>query len=578
MDKKTLPIIVALGLIIIFYYPILEFLGIYKAPEPKPSTEQVAQAPDTTAPNAVTSAQTPDTAEKITAPPNTKPIPAQTAQQTQPADTVKADSLTIETKKYTIIMSSRGGGPVSMKLKEYDYRNDGPIEMIPYPTAATPDARFAGETFSSSKVAYSSSLRPGEYDATRDTLRVDYTYTGPAGGAIIKKYIFYPDSYHYDLVLEVDSTSALGFERRYTLMWNTPLGVTEPVAANDYKSMQAVTMQGGSRDALDDFKDDVLNESVDGATSWVGLRSHFFATALIPRNREGDAAVASGRKQTVATPDGKVEERDITAGIVMPFAGVQQFADSFTVYVGPMDYLGMKKYNVDLEAILDIGTMPFFGVILKPFAIAVMWLLPIIHDVIPNYGLVIILFAVLVKLITLPLSMKQFKSMQGMKDIAPKLEELKKKHKKDPQALQRETMKLYKAHGVNPMSGCLVMLPQMPLMIAMFRVFQATILLRNEPFFWFINDLSRGASGIMDPYIILVLFMVGTQLLSSILTMGGNQQQKAMVYVFPIVIGFMLYSLPSGLILYWTVFSLLSLVDWFLFKRNKIKNPEIQTA
>ena len=82
----------------------------------------------------------------------------------------------------------------------------------------------------------------------------------------------------------------------------------------------------------------------------------------------------------------------------------------------------------------------------------------------------------------------------------------------------------------------------------------------------------------MDPYIILVVFMVGTQLLSSILTMSGGQQQKVFIYVFPVIIGVMLYSLPSGLILYWTIFSLMSLLDWFLFKRDKTKNAEIKTA
>jgi len=263
----------------------------------------------------------------------------------------------------------------------------------------------------------------------------------------------------------------------------------------------------------------------------------------------------------------------------MPFANVPVVSDSFSVFVGPMDYLLMSSYDVDLQDILDIGTMPFFGTILKPFAIAIIWLLPKMYNLIPNYGVVIILFALLIKIITLPLSMRQFKSMQAMKDLAPKTEELKKKYKKDPQALQRETMKLYKTQGVNPMSGCLVMLPQMPLMIAMFRVFQATILLRAAPFVGFIDDLSRGASGFTDPYIILVILMIGTQFISSKLTMSsGAQQQKALIYVLPLFMGFLFYSLPSGLILYWTIFSLMSLLDWFLFKRNKIKNAEVKTA
>jgi len=140
-------------------------------------------------------------------------------------------------------------------------------------------------------------------------------------------------------------------------------------------------------------------------------------------------------------------------------------------------------------------------------------------------------------------------------------------------------MKLYKTQGVNPMSGCLVMLPQMPLMIAMFRVFQETILLRAAPFVGFIDDLSRGASGFTDPYIILVVLMIGTQFISSKLTMAsGQQQQKAFIYILPLFMGFLFYSLPSGLILYWTVFSLMSLLDWFLFKRNKLKNTEVKTV
>jgi len=573
VDKKTLPLVVLLVLVIVFYYPILEFLGLHTPAPPQtqqPGTEQ-GDSLTTDAPMRA------ESAEAVREAPIRKPA-AEMVQAEPGADTMSVDSLIIETQLYTIVMSSHGGGPVSMTLNDYEYREGGQIEMLPSSMAATPDAQFAGETFSTSQLYYQSSLRPGNHDATRDTIEVVYTYAGANGGTITKTYIFYPDDYHYDLVFGVDNTSAFGFERRYTMMWNTPLGVTEPVVSSDYSAMQAVAMQGGSRDALDDFENDQLNETVDGYTSWVGVRSKFFTAVLIPRNREGQTAIARGEKTNISTPDGKIERRDITAGVVMPFAGVESFADSFTVYVGPMDYLRMGKYDVDLEAMLDVGTMPFFGMILKPFAIAIMWLLPKLHNIFPNYGVVIILFAVLVKLITLPLSMKQFKSMQGMKDIGPKVEELKKKHKKDPQALQRETMKLYKAHGVNPMSGCLVMLPQMPLMIAMFRVFQATVLLRAEPFVWFVDDLSRGASGIMDPYIILVVFMVGTQLLSSILTMSGGQQQKVFIYVFPVIIGVMLYSLPSGLILYWTIFSLMSLLDWFLFKRDKTKNAEIKTA
>jgi YidC/Oxa1 family membrane protein insertase len=341
--------------------------------------------------------------------------------------------------------------------------------------------------------------------------------------------------------------------------------------------MEAVAMMSGSREKLDDFEDDLLNQSLPGYTSWGGVRSKYFAAVLIPRNRTADGVFAVGEKQKVATPSGRIEQRRITVGLDMPFASVGSLADTFTVFVGPLDYTIMSKYNVDLEDMLDIGTTPFIGWIIKPFALGIIWLLPRMHYVIPNYGAVIILFALLVKLVTLPLSMKSFKSMNAMKELQPKMEELKKKHKKNPQALNAEMMKLYKKHGVNPMSGCLPMLPQMPLFFALFSVFRSTILLRDAPFIWFISDLSRGASGLTDPYIILVVVMVATQFISQKFTMvSTTQQNKMFMYIFPFFMGWLLYKFPAGLVLYWTCFSVFSLLDYVIFKRRK--NPEVTTA
>lgn len=196
------------------------------------------------------------------------------------------------------------------------------------------------------------------------------------------------------------------------------------------------------------------------------------------------------------------------------------------------------------------------------------------HMVFPNYGIVIILFAILIKLITLPLSLKSYKSMNAVKVVQPKVDELKKKYKNNPQQLNVETMKLYKAHGVNPLSGCLPMLPQMPLFFALFAVFRSTILLRDAPFFWFINDLSRGASSFTDPYMILVVLMIGSQFLSSYVTMSANPQNKMLVYLMPLLMGFIFYKFAAGLVLYWTAFSMLSIADYYLFRR--MKNPDVQ--
>jgi len=569
LDRKSIVLVVILVAIVIFYYPILEFLGVY---EPAEQAHQRPTAEDTTH-------IAPDPRRETT----TQPAPTTETDQSMALiyDSVQAgsdrkpeqvDTVVIRTNTYTITMVSFGGGPVGQVLEEYEYRDGTQVSMLKLASEATPTVTFAGETFSTSQVHFDCNLAPGEYYASSSGMTVIYTYTSPSGGSIVKRYHFYPDAYHYDLVLEVNRPQAMGFERKYNLVWNSPLAPTEPQEDVDYSEMQAVGMMSGSREVLDDFDNNNLNQQLMGTTNWAGVREMYFAAVLIPRNRLADGFFARGERfKRPGSTGGTVEERRIIAGIEMPFATVEQVTDSFTVFVGPMDYELMASYNVDLEDMLGIGSTPFVGWIIKPFALGVIWLLPRMYDIVPNYGLVIILFAFLVKLVTLPLSLKSFKSMQAMKDLQPKMEELRKKHKKDPQKINQEMMKLYKKHGVNPMSGCLPILPQMPLFIAMFSVFRSTILLRDAPFVWFVTDLSRGAQGLTDPYILLVFIMVAAQFVSQKITMGtATQQNKIMLYIMPLFIGFLFYSVSSGLVLYWTCFSLFSLVDWALFKRGKM--------
>lgn len=543
----------------------MEFLGLYKPATPKTPAEQTAV--DTT-----TQAASPQTLTQTEKTPEPAPADIPPADTTALTETVIGDTVVITTEKYIVRLSSLGGGPISMLLREYDYRNDTLIEMIPNALYPTTELAFMGGQMSTSVLGFEASLPPGKYSADSGPLDLTYRYRGPNGGEIVKRFRFYPDKYHFDLFVEVNGLQELGFERQYDLVWNTPLGVTEPQAKTDYEAMEAVAMQAGQREKLDDFEDGRLAQSLTGNTSWAGLRSKYFAAVMIPTNRHAQSAFAKGEKSSVPAPEGgSVEKKVITVGLDMPFASLTgNVADSFTVFVGPLSYMLLSEYKVGLQDMLDIGTTPYVGWIIKPFAIAVIWLLPRMYSVVPNYGLVIILFALLIKLVTMPLSMKQFKSMNAMKELQPKIEELKKKHKKDPQALNRETMKLYKAHGVNPLSGCLPMLPQLPIFFAMFSVIRSTILLRDAPFVWFINDLSLGAASFTDPYMILVLIMVAAQFLSQKLTMPSTQQNKALIYIMPLFMGFIFRNFAAGLVLYWTCFSVFSLIDYFAFKRRSL--------
>jgi YidC/Oxa1 family membrane protein insertase len=573
VDKKTVAILIVLAVLIIFYWPILEFVGVVK-PTPR-------QAAETTTPDTVAGAQpVPGQPGQVTKSPLDITPSASVAPTSIAAfpktDSVKADTVVVRTNKYEVILSSFGGGPVSLKLKDYVYRSGEPVQMLPEAQRVTPECRFAGGTFSSSQLNYSCNLAPGVYDATSSPLAVVYTYKSEDGSTIERKLIFYPDQHHFDLTVTIPNPARFGFERNYDLVWNTPLEPTEPQLKDDYDAMEVVAMRGGSRERLGDFEDGVLNQRVEGDATWAGVRSKYFSAVMIPQSRHADGVMGQGDMSPIDTETGMMDRRRLVAGLEMPFSSLNPIADSFTVFVGPLDYLMMADYDVDMQAMLDIGTMPVVGWLIKPFAIGVLWLLPKMYQVVPNYGLVILLFALMVKVVTLPLSLKSFKSMQAMKDVQPKLEELKEKYKKDAAKLNQEMMKLYKQHGVNPLSGCLVMLPQMPLIIALFSVFRATILLRDAPFFWFIDDLSRGAQSYTDPYMILVVLMILAQFVSQKITMTATQQNKMLMYILPVVIGFMFRTVASGLVLYWTSFSLLSMLDYAIFSRSK--NTEVKTV
>lgn len=500
-----------------------------------------------------------------------------TAAPTEGDSVITHDTIFVSTQKYMVALTSYGGGPVSIKLAEHTYRNREQIEMLAAGAPSTPEAQFAGGTATTAQMNFAANLAPGKYDARTNSLDVIYTHTTPSGGQIIKRYHFYPDQYDYEFVLELPNLSTLGYERQYNLVWNEPLHPTEPDSASDYETMEAVAMMSRQRTDLNDFDGDSLNQGLTGSTDWAGLRAKYFAAVMIPRTRPAEGVFSKGKLRQVVTSHGSATAKLLTVGLEMPFLGAGAITDSFTMFVGPLDYNLMKSYNVGMEDILGIGTTPYVGWILKPFALAIIWLLPRMYTLIGNYGWVIILFALLIKLVTLPLSMKSFKSMQAMKDIQPKIDELRKKHKNNPQALNADMMKLYKTAGVNPFSGCLPMLLQMPLFFALFSVFRSTILLRDAPWFWFINDLSRGATGFTDPYIILVVFMVLFQFVSQKLTMAPNQQNKMLMYLLPLMFAFFFYKLAAGLVLYWASFSLFSLLDYVIFKRTK-KNPDIQTV
>jgi YidC/Oxa1 family membrane protein insertase len=559
LDRKTIILIIALGLLVIFWIPIMTRLGLIQPPQKTRPT-----APATTG----------EPARPVER--ETKPVERASVETTAieaAVDTMPQlpeDTMVIETNVFAVTLSSYGGAPVSIKLKDYQYNDDGPIEMLPDCETATPEFTFNGGAVNANDFVYQSSLTPGKYKINSGDRVLTYTYNSQAGGKIIKRYRFYANRYDYDLILEVSGRAGFGFEREYSLEWGNKLGATELNIQDDYNSMWAMALMGNEREKFDDYKDDRFDVSLTGDTRWIATRSKYFTAVLVPRSRLSSGVKSSGAKEKVLTSEGSFTARELRIGLLMSIEYEENLVDSFSVFVGPIDYEILKDFNDDVVDLIDIGTTPFVGWIIKIFAIPIIWLLPRMHGLIPNYGLVIIIFSLLIKLITWPLSKKTVKSMMAMRELQPKMEELKKKHKKNPQALNREMMKLYKEKGINPLSGCLPYLPQLPLFFALFSVFRSTILLRQAPFILWWDDLSRGALSVTDPYIILVILMVVLMFVQQKMTMT-DPKNKALTYIFPLMLGFFFYKASAGLVLYWTCFSLFSFIEQIVFRKPAAK-------
>ena len=243
----------------------------------------------------------------------------------------------------------------------------------------------------------------------------------------------------------------------------------------------------------------------------------------------------------------------------------------------------------------ETKTTPFAGLsekldksfnqgITTPFRHGIVWILKKLHVVIPNYGWCIIIFGILFKAIFYPLNQKQADSMKKMQELSPQIKVINEKYEKDPALKQQKIMELYKKNGTNPMGGCLPMLVQIPIFIALYTAFSDTIDLWKSPFLW-VTDLSEpdtiwttpallGVSGIALN--VLPLIMVGTQVVQTKMTsVTTDPNQKTMMYLMPLIMLYFFWTMPSGVTLYWTIQNVLSIVQQTvtnkLGKKNQLK-------
>lgn len=313
-----------------------------------------------------------------------------------------------------------------------------------------------------------------------------------------------------------------------------------------------------------------MSHRLDIPLTWGAAKNKFFVQILEPEKGASGCELHAARDMSASS------------GFVIASVWTRMLFDEMTLdpgssfsrrmgyYVGPKKYSSLKKLGNHQADVMQFGWWGWFRDLCK----ALLWTLTAIHDVIPNYGVAIILLTMIVRAIFWPITRKSTESMKNMQKIQPLVAELRKKYKDKPQKMNQEIMALYKEHKANPMAGCLPILLQMPVFIGLFIVLRSAIELRFAEFLW-ICDLSEPerlfAETLPIPLNILPIFMAATMFWQQKLTPAGGdpQQQKIMLVVMPVFMLFVLYNMASALVLYWSVSQCLSIAGLLIKVRKK---------
>jgi YidC/Oxa1 family membrane protein insertase len=253
------------------------------------------------------------------------------------------------------------------------------------------------------------------------------------------------------------------------------------------------------------------------------------------------------------------------------------------VFIGPATVELVQGYGHDIDKGIDLGMS-----IIRPLSSAVLWVMNWMHKYIPNYGVIIILFSILTKLLFYPLSQKQTESMKKMQEIQPKTKALQEKYKNDKEKLNQATMALYKEEGVNPLAGCLPLVVQMPVFFALYQGLSHTISLRMQPFVWWMKDLSQPDALFALPFelpflggdfnVLPILMALAMYYQGKVTPTSGGGQMAAMTTMMPLIMVFIFYNMPSGLVLYWLVNTILQVYQSWKIHRTASKDGGAQTA
>lgn len=502
MEKRTLLAIV-LSIAVLILYQIF-----FVKPVPQPSRPPVA----------------PSVRNAPVAPPLSTPLLMPTT--SEPEKTVS-----VETELYTAVFSSRGGILKSFSLKKYK-DNDGLNIVLLKNRGVYPALGIGSKTnFSISNEKFNLIGKDLKLNSSDKTGMLVFEYA-TSQYSIKRTYTFYNDSYRFDLKDEVSGLP------EYEITIGTDLGVSSRKDMGFHTG--PVVLLDTERIELNAKK---LKEpqSFRGRLKWIAQEDKYFFAGLVPLQEMEEVRAWQIQDSETVSFKGKT--------------GV----NSFIVYAGAKEHDKLKALNVGLEHIIDFG---FFSIIARPL----FWFLKFLNRFIGNYGWAIVILTIVVRIPFIPIVGRGQKAMKRLQELQPKMQEVREKYKKDPQRMQKELMELYKKHKVNPMSGCLPILLQIPVFFALYKVLGIAIELRGAPFMLWLTDLSQ-----KDPYYILPIVMGITMVIQQKMTPAGDPKQQKLMMFMPVIFTFLFLNFASGLVLYWLVNNLLSIAQQMYINKKALK-------
>ncbi len=514
------------------------------------------------------------------------PASAASSATTTFPDASRSDTeIIVYTPLYEVHIATAGGVITSLRLPGFDLGKDGAVDLI------AADTGLSGRTALGVHLA----TVAGDLDLTRarfdvvtplqepgvmrvaagsEPQRLTLRSAAAAGGAILEHFVFDPARYVIGFELELERGAGIPEVSALTVQWTRGLATTEGNQKDDWAAFKVAARVDGEvhRHGLGGMLGGGSGEkenSYSGNVDWVNAQSKYFTVVLIPKSQEGGTL----RLRTDA------RAHWLGFDLTHPLAWKRGPLEVYDIYAGPIDVDLLAENGRGLEAIVDLG-WAFVRPISKIVLAGMNWL----YGFIPNYGAVILILSTVTQLMFWPLSQKSFSSMRKMQNLQPMVQELKRRYKDSPQEMNQQMMALWRKEGVNPMGGCMPMLVQVPVLFALYSALRSTIDLRGAPFVLWMDNLAApdvlfqlpfSIPGLGPAISVLPILMGAAMVWRSAIspampgmTGAAAQQQIIMKWIMPIVMTFIFYKMPSGLVLYWLVNSVLGVWQQVLINRK----------